>query len=73
MERTTKILREMAAKIESEIPRQHERWGEPSVRSWNNSVNSVEYMLSYRAEICKKQLKNQFNLSDERMKELFPE
>ncbi|MBR6408079.1 MAG: lamin tail domain-containing protein [Clostridia bacterium] len=72
-ERTTKILREMAAKIESEIPRQHERWGEPSVRSWNNSVNSVEYMLSYRAEICKKQLKNQFNLSDERMKELFPE
>jgi len=64
----------MIAELEPEMERHIKRWGQPSsMSSWKNAVANTRRIVSGRTEVVKKQLKNYFNLSDERMRELFPE
>lgn len=72
-ERTSAILDEMAANIESEIPYQYERWGAPSVNTWQSQINFLHTALEKRVEYSKRDLKAFFNLSNEEMDELFPQ
>lgn len=71
-ERTTAILHEMADEIRSEIPRQNQRWQAPGLETWENQINFLDKALTQRVEWSKEHLQDFFNLSNERMHELFP-
>lgn len=72
-ERMNGILDSMAAEIRSEIPRNHERWGVLSPSSWERNLLRMKEMLAERVELSKEHLQDTFDLSDRRMKELFPD
>ena len=64
----------MVAEIESEMPRQVERFPYPSsVSSWRNDVDELRSILAARTAASKKNLQSYFSLSNERMAELFPD
>jgi hypothetical protein len=68
------LFDEMVKQIEPEMQNQVNRWNWPhSVSEWKSNVNELRQFIVKRPEFVKNFLKNQFNLSDERMKELFPE
>lgn len=72
-EKLLTLFDEMIAEMEPEMERHIKRWGWPrSMSQWRRDVNDVRDFLEVRTEIVKKQLKSFFNLSSERMKELFP-
>ena len=59
--------------IDSEIPLTVARWPYPSSYSqWKKDVASLRDIVEARRSYCIKNLQNYFNLSDERMAELFP-
>lgn len=61
----------MIAEIESEMPRQFERW--PHIWGpWELHVDWVRQSIIEKPEIEKKHLQSFFDLSDEEMQELFP-
>lgn len=62
-ERTSEILDEMMATIESEIPRQYERWGAPSVASWKKQCSYVDSFLKRRPAIVKEQVRTTLGYS----------
>ncbi len=71
-ERLLPIYDAMIAEIESEIPRQKERW--PSYwGSWELHVEFVREILLEKPELEKAHLQSFFGLSDEEMRELFPD
>lgn len=73
-ERLHSILDSFIAAIESEIPRQVERFGGPSsVSSWRTNVNNIRNYISEKEGLIKRHLRTTFNLSSARMDELFPE
>lgn len=64
----------MVAEIESEMPRQIERFPYPrSMSAWRSDVKTLRSILAARTAQSKKNLQSYFHLSDERMKELFPD
>ncbi len=71
-ENMTAILDEMSAQIEPEIDNNAKRWGSPSYSKWKSEKNFLRKVCKGRREVMKKQLKEYFNLSDSRMKKLFP-
>ena len=72
-DRTTAILHRMADRIESEIPRQYERWGQPSVNRWHSEIEFLEEALSVRRTESMEDLQAMFDLSGEEMERLFPD
>lgn len=72
-ERMNAILDSMASEIRSEIPRNHERWSVLSPSSWERNLLRMKEMLAERVELSKEHLQETFDLSDRRMKELFPD
>lgn len=72
-ERTIAILDRMASEIRTEIPKNYERWHALSLKNWEKNVNLMKEMLTKRVEYSKQHLQDTFDLSDERMRELFPD
>jgi hypothetical protein len=70
-ERLLPIYDAMVAEIESEMPRQEERWPN-NWGSWKDHVAFMRQIIIEKPEIEKNHLQNFFNLSDEEMQELFP-
>lgn len=70
-ERLLPMFNEMVAEIESEMPRNTERWPN-SWGGWDLHVGFVRQILVERPEIERNNLKTFFNLSEEEMRELFP-
>jgi len=71
-ERLLPIYDAMVAEIESEMPRQKERW--PSYwGSWDLHVEFVRDIIMEKPELEKQHLQSFFGLSDEEMQELFPD
>jgi hypothetical protein len=64
----------MVDMIDSEMPRQVDRFPYPrSYSSWQSAVKSARSVLAARTAASKRNLQSFFHLSDERMKELFPD
>ena len=64
-ERLTGILDNLVATIESEIPRQYNRFKAPSPAKWAEEIAYIRRFLARRQETIVSQLKTTFNLSDE--------
>ncbi len=62
------------AEIENEMARHIKRWRAPrSYSSWEKEVKKLRKTLTTRTEQCMKSFQKYFDLSDERMAELFPD
>ena len=72
-ERLLPIYVAMIAEIESEMPRQNQRWPKPSgVAKWEDHVASTRQIIIEKPEIEKRNLQYFFGLSDAEMRVLFP-
>jgi hypothetical protein len=73
-ERLLPIYDAMIAEIESEMPRQLERWPKPeNYLSWEDHVAIMRQIIIDKPEIEKQHLREFFGLSNEEMQELFPQ
>ena len=70
-ERLTAILNDLAAEIETEIPRQYKQYGAPSVNTWNYQINYIRSFISGREATMIAQLKTAFSLSDDQWDALY--
>lgn len=67
------LVDEMAAEMEPELGKQIAKFGQPSsVSAWKSEVEAFKQQLRVRPIYAKQMVKSYFNLSDEKMKELFP-
>lgn len=72
-ERLLSIYDAMVAEIESEMPRQLERWPKPVYSlPWEEHVAITRQIIIEKPETEKKNLQSFFRLSDEEMQKLFP-
>ena len=72
-DRLLALFDEMYAAASTEIERHIDRWNRPrSVSSWENAMEDLRECISKRRKYVIDDLQDFFNLSDERMKELFP-
>jgi len=59
--------------IRSEMPRTIQKWGRPSsMSSWENNIRKLRSNIENRRHYAIKGLQSYFNLSDEKIAELFP-
>ncbi|UYN92927.1 MAG: CotH kinase family protein [Anaerolineales bacterium] len=70
-ERLLPMFNEMVAEIESEMPRNEQRWPN-NWGGWALHVSFVRQILQEKPEIERNNLQRFFRLSDEEMQELFP-
>lgn len=72
-DRLVTLLDDMAAQIEPELPRHIQRWRRPgSVSGWKSEIKAFRKCIEDRRANFLKEFKKTFNVSDARMKELFP-
>lgn len=64
-DRLLPILNDLAAEIESEIPRQYARYGAPSVTKWNNQLEYMRDFIRGREQRMTEELCAVFSLSKE--------
>lgn len=65
------ILQRMADLIDDEMPRHCDRWHKPaSYEDWQGEVENLYRIIDGRNDLCRKQLKQYFNLSDEEAEKL---
>lgn len=73
-ENLLKILDENIAIVEPEMERQIARWGKPvSMAGWRNNVATLRRVISEIRKVQINYLQNDFNISQARMKQLFPQ
>ncbi len=73
-ERLLPIYDAMIAEIESEMPRQLDRWPRPAnYASWEDHVDMLRQIIIEKPEIEKNHLREFFGLSNEEMQKLFPQ
>ncbi len=70
-ERTSSILTSLQSSIKSEIPRQYDRWKQPSTQLQQNQVNNIKRFLQKRPDAMKKQLKKHFGLSEKEFQKIW--
>lgn len=70
-DRLLKLLDDMIAEYESEMPRQIKRWGNPkSMSKWQDYLNDVRTFVKGRREVMIEKLKKSFKVSDSEMEAL---
>lgn len=69
-DRTIDIFEKLYAKIESEMPRQAERWGAPSTTSWPGNCELLRNFLIKRPEQIRIQLMENFDLSERELNKI---
>ncbi len=72
-ENLTTIVDNMAEQIEPEIERNAKRWGGPSHSKWEKEIKNLKNICQKRRDVMKNQLQEYFNISDAKMKKLFPD
>lgn len=70
-ERTLTLLDELVAKIESEIPRQQQRWGEPSTDTWEEHIEMIRDFLSRREKYILGHLSVSFGYSRDEIQKFY--
>ncbi len=68
----TGILDEMTVMIEPEIRRNASRWTDQSYSRWKSEIAALRNVCLKRRDVVKSQLKSYFELSNSKMKKLFP-
>jgi hypothetical protein len=64
---------EMVESMRGEMPRTINKWSQPSsMSSWENNIENLRNNIKNRRENAIKGLQSHFNLSNERIAELFP-
>ncbi len=70
-ERAKEILNSLQATIKSEIPRQYDRWGHPSVTLQSNQVRNISRFFEKRSSYVKAHLKRHFKLSEKEFQRIW--
>ena len=65
------IIDSLADAIREEIPRQHERWGAPTVSSWEYTLKRLKIIFIEKIDLTKKHMKSVFKLSQAEVDEMF--
>jgi hypothetical protein len=67
------LFNSLVDSVKDEMPRHIKKWGKPaSMSSWNSAINEIRTMIKKRRSNVIGQLKSFFDLSNARIKELFP-
>ena len=70
-DRTIPLMESMFAEIESEMPRQRERWGAPSESTFNTYKKRLREALLKKPEMVKLNFMDAFGMSRAEVDELF--
>ncbi len=70
-DRTIPLMESMFAEIEGELPRQRERWGAPTERTFNTYKTRLREALLKKPEMVKLNFMDAFGMSQEEVDELF--
>ncbi len=70
-DRTSKIVDSLQSSIKAEIPRQKDRWGQPSVKRQQSQVKSIKTFLKNRPAEVKKHIKKNFKISESKYKSIW--
>ncbi len=70
-DRLYKIIDSLADTIRDEIPRQHERWGAPSLSSWEYTIKRLKIIFIEKIDLTKKHMKSVFKLSQAEVDKMF--
>lgn len=70
-ERTSSVLSSLQSAIKSEIPRQFERWEQPTAALQQSQVNGIDRFLQKRPGVLKQQLKKHFGLSEKEYQKIW--
>jgi len=68
--RMLELVNKYAAQIESEMPREKEKFG-GSVDNWKANIDRLRYFVENRPEVLVYQIRKAFDLSESKTKELF--
>ncbi len=70
-ERTIPLLDELVAAIDSEIPKQCERWGSPTAETWEHHINMIRDFLTRREGFIVEHFKKSFGFSDKEFQKIY--
>lgn len=68
-DRCIAILDSMTAAIRDEVPRNAEKWPEPSAEAWEDNIEFLKTFFTVKPDMAKDQLKSNFGLSDAQLSE----
>lgn len=63
-ENVVKVVNELSSQIRSEIPRNAERWGSPTLNSWEGQIYNITYYAERRGDILVSLLNKHLKLTD---------
>ena len=70
-DRMLAVMDELSAEIKDEMPRQAERWGEPTVSYWNYNKKIIKEIITKKPEMAKQQIKEAFRLSNKQVQKYY--
>ena len=65
------VMDELSKEIKDEMPRQEERWGNPTVSYWNYNKKIIKDIIRKKPAMAKQQIKEAFRLSDSQVKKYY--
>ena len=70
-EKMISVMDELSAEIKDEMPRQAERWGEPTVSYWNYNKKIIKEIINKKPDMAKQQIKEAFGLSNQQVNKYY--
>ena len=70
-DRMISVMDELSKEIKDEMPRQEERWGNPTVSYWNYNKKIIKDIIRKKPAMAKQQIKEAFRLSDSQVKKYY--
>ncbi len=67
-DRVISVMDQLSNEIKDEMPRQEERWGQPTVSYWNYNKKIIKDIIRKKPEMAKQQIKEAFRLSDKQVR-----
>ena len=70
-DRVIGIMDQLSDEICDEMPRQAERWKQPTVSYWNYNKKTIKQIINKKPEMAKEQIKEAFRLSDKKVNQYY--
>ena len=70
-DRVIAVMDQLSDEIKDEMPRQAERWGEPTVSYWNYNKKTIKQIINKKPELAKAQIKEAFRLSQKKVDQYY--
>ena len=70
-DRVLSVMDQLSKEINDEIPRQAERWGQPTVSYWGYNKKIIKDIIKKKPQMAKQQIKEAFRLSDKQVKKYY--